>query len=328
MEATGASAPLLEGDAENFDGVEGPPSGEKLPLQENPSPELTPASDEGMIQVDSYDSVSSDGEPQQGGRSRRTLDKLSAKRDAEYERQHAEFIKKLNLEQARLLHEEIDRLNERRVKMADELFDREKYMAERRADLERSVAKREMRLERLDEKLQEARQKLVETIAEVKLRARTVPREPSEAVAIDSDDDFVASTAETADNVLPTSTPSLKATAPPLNSDTAEPPSTVKVLADFLVRTVSTNIVRSISDASIAPKAFTGKTEQDAEEWYGYCERYAEFRKLLPHQKRELFSLLMRDRAADWLLTLPKEESATYARLVEAFKRTTFAHPS
>jgi hypothetical protein len=36
-------------------------------------------------------------------------------------------------------------------------------------------------------------------------------------------------------------------------------------------------------------------------------------------KKRELFSLLMRDRAADWLLTLPKEESATYARLVEAF---------
>jgi hypothetical protein len=188
-------------------------------------------------------------------------------------------------------------------------------MAERRADLERSVAEREIRLERLDEKLQETRQKLVETIAEVKLTARKVPKEPSEAVEIDSDDDFVATAAETADNVPPTSTPSLKATALLLSSGTAEPPSTVGVPADFLVRTVAANTVRSISDASIAPKAFTGKAEQDAEEWYEYFERYAEFRKLLPPQKRELFSLLMRDRAADWLLTLPKEESATYARL-------------
>jgi hypothetical protein len=79
MEATGASAPLLEGDAENFDSVEGPPSGEKLPLQENPPPELPPASDGGMIREESSDSVSSDGEPQQGGRSRKTLDKLRAK---------------------------------------------------------------------------------------------------------------------------------------------------------------------------------------------------------------------------------------------------------
>jgi hypothetical protein len=101
----------------------------------------------------------------------------------------------------------------------------------------------------------------------------------------------------------------------------------VGVPAEFLVRTVAANTVRSISDASIAPKAFTGKTEQDAEEWFEYFERYAEFRKLLPPQKRELFSLLMRDRAADWLLTLPKEDSATYARLVEAFKRNYFRSP-
>lgn len=82
--------------------------------------------------------------------------------------------------------------------------------------------------------------------------------------------------------------------------------------------------MRSISDASIAPKAFTGKSEQDTEEWYEYFERYAEFRKLPPPQKRELFSLLMGDRAADWLLTLPREESATYTRLVETFKNNYF----
>jgi hypothetical protein len=123
IEATGASAPLLEGDAVNFDSVEGPTSGEKLPLQENPPPELPPANDGGMIRDESSDSVSSDGEPQVGGRSRRMLDKLRAKKDADYERQHAEFIKKQNVEQARLLRKETDRLNERRIKMANESFE-------------------------------------------------------------------------------------------------------------------------------------------------------------------------------------------------------------
>jgi hypothetical protein len=125
----------------------------------------------------------------------------------------------------------------------------------------------------------------------------------------------------------PTSTPSAKTAAPPLSSGVTGSPATVGVPAEFLVHIVAANTVRSISDASIAPKAYTGKTEQDAEKWFEYFERYAEFRKLLPPQNRELFSLLMRDRAADWLLTLPKEDSATYSRLVEAFKRNYFSSP-
>jgi hypothetical protein len=79
MEATGASAPLLEGDAENFDSVEGPPSGEKVLLQENPPPVPLPVSDGGLIWEESSDNVNSDGELQQGSRSRRTLYKLRAK---------------------------------------------------------------------------------------------------------------------------------------------------------------------------------------------------------------------------------------------------------
>jgi hypothetical protein len=151
--------------------------------------------------------------------------------------------------------------------------------------------------------------------------------EASKAVELDSDDDFEDTPVENIGDAPPTSTPSVKAAAPPLSSEVTGSPATVGVPAEFLVRTVAANTVRSISDASIAPKAYTGKTEQDAEEWFEYFERYAEFRKLLPPQKRELFSLLMRDRAADWLLTLPKEDSATYARLVEAFKKNYFRSP-
>jgi ParB-like chromosome segregation protein Spo0J len=138
--------------------------------------------------------------------------------------------------------------------MADELFEGEKYMAERRADFERSEAEREIRLEILDEKLQE-------TIAEVKLTARKLPKEASEAFEIDLDDDFAATAVGTADNVPPTSTPSLKATAPPLSSGDTDSPARVGVPADFLLRTVAANTVRSLSDASIVPKTFTGKTE-------------------------------------------------------------------
>jgi hypothetical protein len=67
------------------------------------------------------------------------LDKIRARlKDAEYERQHAEFIKQQNLEQARILRDEIDRLKGKRVRMEDELYEGEKRMAERRADLERT----------------------------------------------------------------------------------------------------------------------------------------------------------------------------------------------
>jgi hypothetical protein len=126
MEARGATAPLLEGDAENFDGAEGSPPGEKLPLQENPPQDAPPIGDDGMIRQVSSDNFSSDGERQPGGRSRKMLDKIRARlKDAEYERQHAEFIKQQNLEQARMLRDEIDRLKEKRVKMADELYEGE-----------------------------------------------------------------------------------------------------------------------------------------------------------------------------------------------------------
>jgi hypothetical protein len=169
MEARGATAPLLEGDAENFIGTEGSTLGEKSPLQENPPQDAPPTGDDGMIRQESSDNLSSDGEHPPGSKSRKIFDKIKARlKDAEYERKHAEFIKQQNLEQARMLRDEIDRLREKRGRMEYELYEGEKRMAERRANLERDAVEREMRLKRLDEKLQETRQKLIETIAEVK----------------------------------------------------------------------------------------------------------------------------------------------------------------
>jgi hypothetical protein len=328
MEATGATAPPLEVDNEKCEGAEGSPPGEKHPLQEDLPWDAPPAGGGGMIREASSGNDSSDDEHLLDDNSKRVLDKLSTMlKKAEYDRQQAEFIKRQNLEQAKMLRDEIDRLKEKRVQMEDELYEGEKRMAERRADLERDAVERELRLERLSEKLQETRRKLIETMTDVKLTTRRAMEEPSKVVEIDSDEEFAATVGENMDSAPLTSTPSAKIVTPPLSSEVKDSPATVGVPAEILVRTVAANTVRSISDASIAPKAYTGKTEQDAEEWFEYFERYAEFRKLLPPQKRELFSLLMRDRAADWLLTLPKEDSATYARLVEAFKRNYFRSP-
>jgi hypothetical protein len=180
MEPAGETAPPLEGDAQNFDGTGVSSPGEKLPLRENPPQDGPPADDDGMIQEVSSDNSSSDGEHPPGSMPRKIHDKIKAKlKDAECERQHAEFIKRQHLEQARMLRDEISKLTEKRVRMEDELYEGEKRMAERRAEFERDAVEREMRLERLEEKLQETRQKLIETIAEVKLTARRASEEAS-----------------------------------------------------------------------------------------------------------------------------------------------------
>jgi hypothetical protein len=328
MEVTGATAPPPEIDSEKREGVEGPPIEEKHPLQEDLPWAAPPAGGGGMIREASSGNDSSDDEHLLDDDSRKVLDKLSTMlKDAEHDRQHAELIKRRNWEQARMLRDEIDKLQQKRVKMEDELYEGEKRMAERRADLERDAVERELRLEKLNEKLQETRQKLIETMTDVKLTTRRTMEEPRNVVEFDLDEEFEATIEENMGSAPVTSTPSAKTVAPPLSSAAKDSTATIGAPTEILVRTVAANTVRSISDASIAPKAYAGKTEQDAEEWFEYFERYAEFRKLLPPQKRELFSLLMRDRAADWLLTLPKEDSATYDRLVEAFKRNYFRSP-
>ena len=103
------------------------------------------------------------------------------------------------------------------------------------------------------------------------------------------------------------------------------PPETVTLPANLVVRSLATT--RTISDTVVAPKPFTGKAGQEAESWLEYLERYANFRKLSPLERQELFCILMHDGAADWLMTLPNAYHMTYAALTQAFRDAYFKSP-
>lgn len=76
----------------------------------------------------------------------------------------------------------------------------------------------------------------------------------------------------------------------------------------------------AISDSVIAPQPFSNSTETDAESWLNYFTRYVEYKGMTEHDSMQLFGLLMRDEAADWLQTLHAEEAHSYPLLLEAFK--------
>jgi hypothetical protein len=85
----------------------------------------------------------------------------------------------------------------------------------------------------------------------------------------------------------------------------------------------------SVSDYLIAPNTFTGNTkEQTAEQFVAYFGRYVAFKQLNDRQKAELFSLLMRQNAQDWLSSLDDETVTDYRALLEAFKRQYFKSPN
>jgi hypothetical protein len=103
-------------------------------------------------------------------------------------------------------------------------------------------------------------------------------------------------------------------------------PQEVLVPTDFLLQLSSTG-PRNVSDTVVAPKPFTGKAGQDAENWLEYLERYCAFRKLDVNNKRELFRILLQEGASDWLVTLPQADTMTYDELVVAFKANYFKSP-
>ena len=94
---------------------------------------------------------------------------------------------------------------------------------------------------------------------------------------------------------------------------------TVTVPADMFYNTVSPAPSRAISDTVVAPKPFTGRSSQDPEAWLEYFERYANFRKLTPADRLDLFGMMMHEGAADWLATLPLADTSNYHRLTAAF---------
>jgi len=57
--------------------------------------------------------------------------------------------------------------------------------------------------------------------------------------------------------------------------------------------------LNTVSDSIIAPKPFTGKSDEDAEAWLDYLRRYAEHRCLQDSDLQTLFKLMMREAAAD-----------------------------
>lgn len=119
-----------------------------------------------MFQDKSGSSHGSDNESE-NDRVRGVPDRIRTKKTADYDRQHADYIRQFNSIPVRQLREEINRLNDRRTKMADELYEAGKIAAERASTLEPCEMERQLRLEKLEGKLQEARRKLIATIWEV-----------------------------------------------------------------------------------------------------------------------------------------------------------------
>jgi hypothetical protein len=64
----------------------------------------------------------------------------------------------------------------------------------------------------------------------------------------------------------------------------------------------------SISDAAFALQPFTGSSHcgDQAEKWLEQFSRYVAFKKLNEDDQLQLFHLLMKDQAADWLTSLPR----------------------
>jgi hypothetical protein len=78
----------------------------------------------------------------------------------------------------------------------------------------------------------------------------------------------------------------------------------------------------------VAPKPFTGKSSQDPETWLEYFERYCDFRQLGTADSLMLMGILLHEGAADWLSTVPAEQTAEYcADLVKAFKANYYKSP-
>ena len=77
-----------------------------------------------------------------------------------------------------------------------------------------------------------------------------------------------------------------------IRSVSATRENTIPVPIDMWTRTLATSGTKTISDAVLAPKLFTGRTTQDPESWLDYFERYCNFRKLQPQSCSELMQML------------------------------------
>ena len=75
-----------------------------------------------------------------------------------------------------------------------------------------------------------------------------------------------------------------------------------------------------INDAAVAPKPFLRVSGQPAISWLAYFLGYCVFKKSTEKEKLEIFGLLQRESAAEWLETLAAEELGDFESLVKAFR--------
>jgi hypothetical protein len=97
------------------------------------------------------------------------------------------------------------------------------------------------------------------------------------------------------------------------------------LFAEILERTLKQPAPRTaISDSVLAPKTFNGTTAEDPEAWLDYFERYTKYRNIPNGDKITLFSMFMREGAANWLSTLAEHTLRSYESLKRAFQENFF----
>jgi len=74
-------------------------------------------------------------------------------------------------------------------------------------------------------------------------------------------------------------------------------------------------------ERTLMPNLFTGKVEDDADEWVRHLDRYNAYRANSEEKSLALFKVLMNGPAAVWLESLPSSATDTMAHLKEAFKQ-------
>lgn len=81
---------------------------------------------------------------------------------------------------------------------------------------------------------------------------------------------------------------------------------------------------RAVSDALIAPAKFGGSTAEDAASFFRHVVRYFDYKGLSDKERIDIFSLLLKNSAADWFSTLDDEMKQNFQSVIDAFREAYF----
>jgi len=79
--------------------------------------------------------------------------------------------------------------------------------------------------------------------------------------------------------------------------------------------------IEMAEERTLMPNLFTGKVEDDADEWIRHLDRYNAYRANNEEKSLALFKVLMNGPAAVWLESLPNTATDTMEHMKEAFKQ-------